>query len=186
MVFFMTIVLFYNSVTILAQGSSRVPLARRCTFCLPVSRHGSADEEGRHEGCQGWRDEGDEGEEGEQGCQGQVRQGRRHEGLQGEDVGWLDEGPALQEQARQDRIEEGLGGGQEALRGYQGLVRCGEGGTQGVERFGLRGDQRQDVPGQGTLRQGQGHVQLLGRSCEGLGLGLSWAAAVVKATRQTI
>merc|ERR1712216_801999 len=52
--------------------------------------------------------QGDEGEAREQDREGQARQGPGPEGLEGQDQRWPDQGRSLQEQARQDRLEEGL------------------------------------------------------------------------------
>merc|ERR1712004_825142 len=97
-------------------------------------------------------------------CQGQACQGGRLLWAQGEDSRWHDEEQPHEELERQDCLEGEVGPCQEELRQGLGLVdRCGESGPQGTERHWLRGSQRQEHPGKGYLRKGQGALQVVVR-----------------------
>merc|ERR1712061_559507 len=81
------------------------------------------------------------------------------QGDEGEDRRWDDEGQAHEEQERKGRLQGSVSGGQEALRvWHRPLDEGGPGRKESVEHQGLRHCRREDGPGQGALREGEGAV----------------------------
>merc|ERR1719373_916249 len=102
----------------------------------PLDSNGAPNEKGRrHESHEGQKHEGHEGKEGQRHCQGQVGQGTRLQWQKAEDPEWYDQGQFRQKQERQDCLQKSLRACQEVIckQRSQGVVRCCQGGPQGLE-----------------------------------------------------